>query len=121
MPLFIVFTIGALAYPALEILWRGYTHWSMALTGGVCLTAIYLMNLTLNAPIVIKCIIGAVIITAAELAVGSLVNLRLGLNVWDYSDIPLNFKGQICILFSFLWFLLCIPVIWFCELLRKIF
>jgi|GEM_PF-3890739 len=30
-----VFLSGGGIYSALEILWRGYTHWTMAVTGGV--------------------------------------------------------------------------------------
>ena len=32
-----VFVMGGLGYGAIEILWRGATHWSMLLTGGICL------------------------------------------------------------------------------------
>ena len=39
-----VFLIGCVGYSALEILWRGFTHWSMALTGGGCMVAIYELN-----------------------------------------------------------------------------
>ena len=31
-----VFTAGGLGYGGLELLWRGRTHWSMLLCGGVC-------------------------------------------------------------------------------------
>ena len=30
-----LFFLGGIGYAGLEILWRGYTHWTMALTGGV--------------------------------------------------------------------------------------
>ena len=36
-----IFLIGGLGYGLLEILWRGRTHWSMLLTGGVCFIALY--------------------------------------------------------------------------------
>ena len=35
---------------------------------------------------------------------GCIVNLLLGFHVWDYSDLPLNILGQICIPFSIIWF-----------------
>ena len=31
-----VFSIGAAGYSLLEILWRGNTHWTMTLAGGIC-------------------------------------------------------------------------------------
>ena len=27
----------------------------------------------------------------------------LGLDVWDYSKVPFNFLGQVCVLYSVLW------------------
>ena len=113
-----VFMIGAAGYTIIEILWRGYTHWTMALTGGVCLLLIYLMNDKLQAGFMIKCLLGSLIITTAELAVGMVVNVALGWKVWDYSAMPLNFKGQICALYSVLWFFMCIPVVRLCDFLK---
>ena len=47
---------------------------------------------------------GAAAVTLLELATGLIVNRWLGWNVWDYSDMPLNFMGQICLPFTLLWF-----------------
>ncbi len=58
-------------------------------------------------PMSAKCLMGALIITAVELLFGYIFNLKYGMNVWDYSNMPLNFLGQICLPFSVLWFLLC--------------
>lgn len=117
MHIMLIFAIGAAGYSVLEILWRGYTHWTMTITGGVCLALIYQINKSIALPMLLKCAIGALIITLAELFVGSIVNLRLNWNVWDYSNIPLNYKGQICVFYSFLWFLLCIPIMNLLKLL----
>ena len=57
-------------------------------------------------------------ITCIELIAGIVVNIILGWNVWDYSDIPFNFKGQICLFYSLLWFFLCFPVSGICEYLK---
>ena len=35
-----VFALGAVGYAALELLWRGRTHWTMALTGGAVLVGL---------------------------------------------------------------------------------
>mgnify|MGYP002274557567 FL=1 len=45
-----------------------------------------------------------------ELAFGVVCNLALGWRVWDYSLLWGNLWGQICPLYSSLWFLLCIPI-----------
>lgn len=117
-----IFGFGAIGYSLLEIAWRGFTHWTMTLTGGLCFVLIYIMNiLFLNKNIFLKSLLGAIIITSAELLVGSIVNLRLNWNVWDYSSQPLDFFGQICLVYSLLWFLLCIPLMPLCTKIRSHF
>lgn len=51
-------------------------------------------------------LIGCVIITALEFAAGCIVNLWLGLDVWDYSQKPLNLLGQISLGSSAAWYFL---------------
>lgn len=116
-----VMSIGAVSYSAIEILWRGFTHWTMALTGGVCFLAIYIVEAcNESTPLWKKCLAGSLIITLAELIVGFIVNILLGWKVWDYSEMKLNFCGQVCPLYSFLWFLLCIPASYACGGLRRL-
>ena len=103
----IVFTLGGVCYGLVEILFRGYTHWSMVLTGGACILTFYLLDECLSAlPLVTAALIGAAIITLYELCVGLIVNVGFKMNVWDYSDVPGNFMGQICPVFSIAWFIL---------------
>lgn len=106
-----IFIIGAMGYGLLETLFRGYTHWTMLVTGGVLFLILYHFNSkNENAPLWQKCLIGASIITMIELAVGCIVNLWLDWNVWDYSRYSYNFLGQVCLAFTVLWFFLCIPL-----------
>ena len=117
----VAFSIGSFAYTMLEILWRGYTHWSMTLTGGACLALLYMWNSLLpTAPLMLKCAIGALTITAVEFIVGCVFNRILNLGVWDYSDVKYNILGQVCLPFTFLWFLLAIPGFYICDFIRKI-
>lgn len=116
------FALGGALYTLLEILWRGYTHPSMTLTGGVCLAMIYMLNSQLaGRPLILKCAIGAVGITLIELAVGLIVNVKLHLGVWDYSRVPFNFKGQICLPYSIMWLLLSAPAFALCGLIERYF
>lgn len=116
----VVFGFGGIIYGFIEVLTRGYTHWSMVLTGGAVLSAIYILNLKLNSDsLILRCILGCLIITAAEFTVGCIVNLRFNMNVWDYSDEQYNVLGQICPLFSIAWFFLCIPAILISDILKK--
>lgn len=116
----LVFGLGALAYSLLEVCWRGYTHWTMALTGGFCLGAIYVLCRKMRRlPLWSKCLAGCGIITATEFLVGCLVNLLLGWDVWDYSGLPGNLLGQVCLAYTGLWFVLSWPAFWLCGLVQK--
>jgi uncharacterized membrane protein len=106
-----VFATGALGYSAIELIWRGRTHPTMAFTGGICFSVLYVLNARLKKTRLLrKCLLGAILITGLELAVGCVLNKRLNMGIWDYSEQPFNFRGQICPLYSVLWFGLCIPV-----------
>lgn len=104
-----IFAIGALGYGGLEILFRGYTHWTMMLTGGACLLTLHAFNQQFpDTPVLVKALWGAAIITIYEFAVGLVVNLWYGWRVWDYSLLPGNIMGQVCPLFTGIWFFLCL-------------
>ncbi len=118
-----MFLTGGVVYMLLELMWRGYTHWSMGVCGGICFLGIYIFEiLKKDSHILLKCLFGCIFITFNEFVTGCIVNLLLGWNVWDYSGIIFNLYGQICLLFSFFWFLLCIPAFKIARLIRdKIF
>ena len=120
MKYFLVCATGAVTYCFIECLWRGYTHPSMALMGALCFLGIYIINEKLYALNIFKrAFLGTALITFAELLFGCVLNIGLGLDVWDYSDLYFNLLGQISLLYSFLWFLLCIPASWLCLFMRK--
>lgn len=112
-----IFLFGAIGYGSLEVLWRGHTHWTMLLLGGVCLYLIYLISTRLHDRLWKKLLMCALVVTTLEFAVGCIVNLRLGWEVWDYSTMPFNLLGQICPAFSIMWLLLSIPCVYLCRLL----
>lgn len=114
-----VYLLGAVGYGSLEILWRGHTHWSMLLLGGLCFYLIYLISTRMAEPLWKALIMCGAVVTSLEFAVGCLVNLRLGWDVWDYSDMPLNLMGQICPAFCTMWLLLSVPCIYLSRFLYK--
>ena len=115
-----VFALGALGYGLLELLWRGRTHWTMMVTGGICLLTIYRADRQWNREmLVFRCIKGAILITCIEFFAGVLINRVMKWNVWDYSRAPGNLLGQICPLYFLLWYFLCYPVYGLTGLLRK--
>lgn len=118
-PVFLLAAGGSLYY-LLEVLLRGWSHWTMAVCGGLCLLFIYYMNSRLTQiSLLLRAALGALIITAVELAAGYLLNIRLGLAIWDYSIYSAHLWGQICVFASVRWFLLCIPVCAGCGLMEK--
>lgn len=101
---FIMFGLGAFAYGLLEVIWRGYSHWTMMIAGGICFIVFSVISEKLShLHLLYKCILGSLTVTGLELVFGGIFNLIFKLQVWDYSNIPLNLFGQICLLFSVLW------------------
>jgi uncharacterized membrane protein len=103
-----LFLVGGFTYGAVEIIFRGYSHISMLAAGGICFILIGLINEVYpkDMSVISQMAISAVIITAVEFTVGVIVNLWLKLNVWDYSNQPYNLLGQVCLLYTNLWFFL---------------
>ena len=121
-----LFFVGATIYVIIENLYRGYSHWTMFLLGGICFIALGLINEVIpwDMPLLLQMFIGGAIITVLELITGCIVNLWLGWNVWDYSELPCNLLGQISLFSSIGWVGLSLVGIvlddfirwkWFCE------
>lgn len=117
---FILFWIGGSAYVTIEVFYRMHSHWSMFLLGGLCFIIIGLINeyIPWNMSIIKQGIIGACIITVLEFMVGLIVNIWLGLDIWDYSTLPLNIMGQICLPFTLIWFFIALLAIVVDDYLR---
>ncbi len=117
--LILIYSVGGLLYGLLEIVWRGWTHWSMILCGGLCFTLMYLISAA-DIALIQKWILSAAAITTVEFLTGCIVNLRLGWQIWDYSSLPYNLLGQICPRFLLMWLCLSVPGIALCESLRTL-
>ena len=103
--MFALFVIGGLIYFVLEMLFRGRSHWTMVVVGGVCFLICGAINeiFDYDMSLLKQGTICAALVTGVELIAGIIINLWMGLNVWDYSNMPLNLFGQICLPFSLLW------------------
>ena len=116
----LIFSIFGLTYGLIEILWRGYTHPSMVIVGGICGLLIGLLNeKNKKMNLLLQMVEGMVIVTVLEFVSGIILNLCLGLNIWDYSNMRFNLLGQICPQFCIAWFFLSYFVIRIDDLLRK--
>lgn len=103
----ILLLVGGTAYYVIEVLARGFSHWTMFLVGGICFILIGLINeITPQIALLKQMGISAIIITLIEFISGCILNIWLGLNIWDYTDEPFNLLGQINLKHSLYWFLL---------------
>jgi len=115
-----LFITGGCLYYLIEIIWRGYSDISMLVLGGICFVIIGLINerYSWEMPLILQMLLSSAFVTLAELMAGIVLNIWLDLNIWDYSDSPLNLYGQICLSYSLLWFVLSLGAIVLDDLLR---
>ena len=103
----ILFLIGGCVYYSIEIIARGFSHWTMFMVGAICFILIGAINeITPKMPLLKQMLLSAIIITFIEFISGCILNIWLGLNIWDYSNEPFNLLGQINLKHTIYWFLL---------------
>lgn len=109
----VLFAIGGTIYYMIELIWRGYSSLPMVLVGGLCFLFCGSINEFLGWDMLIwkQMFICAVGITAIEFLSGYILNIVLGLGIWDYSNMPFNIIGQICLPFTVAWYILSLLAI----------
>lgn len=100
---------GGCIYYAFELLFRGFSHWTMFVLGGVCFLFFDIQGKMLQwkDPLwrqILRCVI---FVTSLEFMTGIVVNKWLHLHVWDYSGLPFQVFGQICLPFTIIFSGLC--------------
>lgn len=119
-----LFLVGGFSYFYIEILFRGFSHFSMIICGGLAFILCGLINQLMHFRIslITQMILSMIIITGLEFVTGYIVNMKLHWNVWDYSGMPYNLYGQICLAYSSIWLVLSLVCIFADDLIRwKIF
>lgn len=114
----ILFIFGGSSYVGVELLFRGCSHSTMFILGGLCFLLIGYLGRTKHRPsLPVQMLLGAVICTVGELIFGLIFNQNY--TIWDYRHQPGNFLGQICPMFTLLWiplsFLAILVFDWFDE------
>ena len=113
-----IFLLGGTGYVGLEYLWRGRSHISMFVAGGICFLLLGRLTETKpRLPWAVRCLLGAGIITVVELAAGLIANRDY--RVWDYRQLPMNFQGQVCLVYSLLWIPVSFGAMLLYRLIRK--
>ena len=103
-----LFAVFGLIYYGIEIWARGYSHIAMIAVGGMCGVVVGLINedFDYDMPLLWQMFLGAFCITVIEFVSGLILNVWLGLNIWDYSDKPFNILGIVCLENSVYWYFL---------------
>jgi uncharacterized membrane protein len=99
----------------------GRVHIAMLPVGGLCGLAVGGINQVkafYRLPVLAQSTIGTLITLAVEFVTGCILNLWLGMAIWDYSALPGNILGQVCVRFAGAWFLLMPFAIWLEDRLR---
>lgn len=111
---------GGSTYCALEVIWRGYSHWTMLVLAAVVFIIVGLLNevWSWQTSLALQVVAGTALATALEFITGCIVNLWLGWDVWDYSDMPGNLMGQICPQYTLLWAALVLVAILLDDYIR---
>ncbi len=102
---------GGGVYIIIEILYRGYSHWSMAVAGGISFLLLHgLFSKFSGMHMILRFFACLIIISSVEFIVGYIVNMRFRWNIWDYSNHRYNLYGQVCLRYSLTWALFAIPI-----------
>ena len=104
-----LWTLGGTLYYTFEMIFRGFSHWSMFLLGGYCLLFFGVQGMAVkwSDPLWMQVLRCTIFVTAGEFITGIIVNKWLGWAVWDYSDQPFQLFGQICLPFTIIFSGLC--------------
>lgn len=112
-----VFAVGGGIYVLIELIFRGYSHWTMLIVGGLAVLGLYLIS-AMRDSLWKKWIMGTAVILTVEFVAGIVINIILGWKVWDYSGLRFNLYGQICLPFALCWLGLTIPANALCTFVR---
>ena len=107
-------------YCMIDILFRGWSHWSMFVLAGFlgvfCIDSINNV-LSFDCDYIVQILISTILCTIGEGISGIILNVWLQLNVWDYSKMTFGtfFFGQCNVLFCFAWMLIISIIIFYCD------
>ena len=110
-PLILWFFLGE-QYFVIEAVYRQFwkggeqAHLAMLAVGGTACVLVGAINQKprfYRMPMLAQAVIGALLVLVVELAAGLILNVWLGLEIWDYSHLPFNLWGQVCPQFAATW------------------
>lgn len=116
---------GGTIYFILEVIWKVFTtperiSWTMLVIAIILSIPLERCGAELpwEMPLALQSLICTCVVTVTELAAGIVLNILLKLDIWDYSALWGNFMGQICPLYTVIWYVLCFAFIPIFDLIR---
>ena len=115
----LMWTWGGTVYFLLEVAYKTATghperiSWTMLVLAVVLCIPVERAGYQLpwDCPLWLQALCCAALVTVTEFVAGCVLNLWLGLDIWDYSALPLHLYGQVCLPFSLAWWVLCFAFI----------
>lgn len=122
----LLWTWGGTLYFFLEVAYKSLTGHPERISWTMLVLAIVLCipveragyQLPWACPLWLQAAVCAALVTLVEFCAGCVLNLWLGLDIWDYSALPLHLYGQVCLPFSLAWWVLCFAFIPVFDCLR---
>lgn len=113
--------IMGMIYYTLEGFWRGWSNIAMLFVGGLCGVLVGLLDeypQFIQLKIWQQTLIAWPLVTMVEFIAGFILNIWLGLGIWDYAGLPGSIYGQVCLPYAALWLFLIPFGIWLDDWLR---
>lgn len=100
-----MFIFGFMGYVTIEVIFRNVSYPLMGLCGGLVFVLLDRINdkISWDIDILVQGTIGSLLITSLEFIIGEMSLRGLIQPMWDYSDMPFNYKGIVCLPFSLIW------------------
>lgn len=117
----ILFILFGCFYVTIEVFYRGFSHPLMFFVAGISAVIVDKFNneISWDVPLWLQSIWGTLIILILELSSGYFSLIVLGVRIWDYSQVPLNyFDGLICVPFAFIWYGLTVVMIILADMIN---
>lgn len=114
----VLFLSGFCLYMTIECLFRGYSFPLMGCCGGLCVVILDKINdyISWDVDLFWQALCGALLVTIMELVIGTIAKYTDLLPVmWDYSSLPLNFNGIVCVPFFIAWLFLSVVAIFLAD------
>lgn len=107
--------VGYAAFKTHHFVNRGFLNGPICPIYGVGVTAVITVLTPYKSDIIVLYILSVVLVTVLEGLTGWAMDKIFHNKWWDYSDMPLNIGGYVCLLFSIVWGFTCLLIIYFVQ------